>query len=473
MSDDILQVEREGAVQVVTLNRPDRLNALNQPLTDALLAYFEARRRDTDCRVILIRGAGRGFCSGADLKAAGQPDRLRDGPDGDWVLRDLMKAMRACPQPIVALVHGAAAGGGLAIALASDVIVAAESAAFHSAFIKIGLSASELGVSWRLQRTIGISAAREMLLTGRPMRAADALRTGLVSQVVPDNELLACGRTLAEEMLGAAPDALRISKHYARQRAGDRRLRHGARVRGARPDSDDPAGRRGAGAAGRTQLSAPAMSLTFDLYWSFRSPYSYLATPRLLDLVTRCDVTCNVRPVYPLAVRTPEFFDTRDPLWGPYLMRDIRREAEFLGLPIRWPRPDPVQQSAEAGYRMQQPYIHRLTHLGVAAAERGRGLPFLREVSHVIWSGEVNDWHQGDHLAGAAARAGLDWAELSAAVDADPARYAEIVAASQTDQRAAGHWGVPMMVFGGEPFFGQDRIDQLVWRLRQAGMTDR
>ena len=77
------------------------------------------------------------------------------------------------------------------------------------------------------------------------------------------------------------------------------------------------------------------MSLSFDLYWSFRSPYSYLATPRLLDLVERHDVTCNVRPVYPLAVRTPEFFDTRDPLWGPYLIRDIRREAEFLGLPIR------------------------------------------------------------------------------------------------------------------------------------------
>ncbi len=124
-----------------------------------------------------------------------------------------MKAMRACPQPIVALIHGAAAGGGLAIALASDVIVAAESAAFHPAFIKIGLSASELGVSWRLQRTIGISAAREMLLTGRPMNAATALRTGLVSQVVADDALLDAGLAMAGEMLRAAPDALRISKH--------------------------------------------------------------------------------------------------------------------------------------------------------------------------------------------------------------------------------------------------------------------
>jgi len=209
----ILQVEAKDGYELVTLNRPDRLNALNQPLTDALLAYFESKRRDAECRVILVRGAGRGFCSGADLKAGGQPDRLRDGPNGDWVLRDLMKAMRACPQPIISLVHGAAAGGGLAIALASDVIVAAESAAFHPAFIKIGLSASELGVGWRLQRTIGISAAREMLLTGRPMNAAAALRTGLVSEVVADDALLEAGVTMAGEMLRAAPDALRISKH--------------------------------------------------------------------------------------------------------------------------------------------------------------------------------------------------------------------------------------------------------------------
>src|ERR1700678_3667781 len=135
----ILKVERHGAAEHVTLNRPERLNALNQPLTDALFAYFETKRRDTEVRVIVLTGAGRAFCSGADLKAGGQPDRLRDGPDGDWVLRDLLKTMRACPQPIVALVHGAAAGGGLAIALAADVIVAGASAAFHPAFIKIGL----------------------------------------------------------------------------------------------------------------------------------------------------------------------------------------------------------------------------------------------------------------------------------------------------------------------------------------------
>jgi len=162
--------------------------------------------------VILVRGAGRAFSAGADLKASGQPDALRDGPKGDWVLRDLMKAMRACPQPVISLVRGAAAGGGLAIALASDIIVASETAAFHTAFINVGLSGAELGASWRLQRMIGVSRAREMLYTGRPLNAADALSLGLVSSVTADGELDAYGEALAADMCRARPDALRLSK---------------------------------------------------------------------------------------------------------------------------------------------------------------------------------------------------------------------------------------------------------------------
>ncbi|WP_293676596.1 2-hydroxychromene-2-carboxylate isomerase [uncultured Phenylobacterium sp.] len=215
------------------------------------------------------------------------------------------------------------------------------------------------------------------------------------------------------------------------------------------------------------------MTLSYDLYWSFRSPYSYMVVPRLLALEAEHDVRCVVKPVYPLAVRTPEFFETRDPLWIRYFMVDVFREAAFLGLPFRWPRPDPVQQSADKGYRMEQPWIHWLTHLGVAAAERGRGLQFLKEASHTIWSGEVDNWQAGEHLARAAERAGLDWTELSKAVDGDPSRHAAIVAENQEAQRAAGHWGVPMTVFGGEPFFGQDRFDQMVWRMKQAGLSAR
>lgn len=213
VSDDILLIEDLGdGIQRLTMNRPDRLNALNHPAAEGLLAHFEGLRRKTEVRLVIIRGAGRAFSSGADLKAGGTPEALRDGPNGDWVLRDLMKAMRACPQPLIATVRGAAAGGGLAIALASDVILASESAAFHPAFINIGLSGSELGVSWRLQRMIGLSKAREMLLAGRPLLAQAALDAGLVSAVTPEGELDDQGLALARDMTRAGPDALRLTK---------------------------------------------------------------------------------------------------------------------------------------------------------------------------------------------------------------------------------------------------------------------
>ena len=213
MSSDILIAETlDAGVQRLTMNRPERLNALNHPLAEALLAHFEGLRRNTEVRVVIVRGAGRAFSSGADLKASGTPEALRDGPNGDWVLRDLMKAVRACPQPVIATVRGAAAGGGMALALACDVVIASESAAFHPAFINIGLSGSELGVAWRLQRAIGLSKARETLLAGRPLLAPAALETGLVSTVTSEEGLDEAGLTLAREMTRASPDALRITK---------------------------------------------------------------------------------------------------------------------------------------------------------------------------------------------------------------------------------------------------------------------
>lgn len=216
------------------------------------------------------------------------------------------------------------------------------------------------------------------------------------------------------------------------------------------------------------------MSLSFELYWSFRSPYSYLATPRIVDLVTRFDVGCDVRPVHPLAVRDPEFFRRVNPMWPPYLLRDTLRIAQMEGIPYGWPRPDPIVQDIARGViAEEQPYIHRLTRLGVAAVERGRGLPFLHAVSDVIWSGEVDGWHEGDHLAKATARAGLDLDELDAAVSADPERYEAKIQANQDAHAAAGHWGVPTCVFEGEPFFGQDRLGHLVWRLEQHGLRPR
>src|SRR5437870_6533660 len=136
------------------------------------------------------------------------------------------------------------------------------------------------------------------------------------------------------------------------------------------------------------------------------------------------------------------------------------RIAEYQRIPYGWPRPDPiVQDFATRKVATEQPYIHRLTRLGVAAMERGRGLSFVAEVSRIIWGGDVDGWNEGSHLAGAAARAGLDLAELDAAVAGDAARHDAVIAENQRALEAAGHWGVPTMVFAGEPFFGQDRIE--------------
>jgi 2-hydroxychromene-2-carboxylate isomerase len=144
------------------------------------------------------------------------------------------------------------------------------------------------------------------------------------------------------------------------------------------------------------------------------------------------------------------------------------------GIPYAWPRPDPVVQDiATRKISADQPYIRRLTRLGIAAVERGRGLPFIEQVSHTIWSGEVNGWHEGDHLAKAADRAGLDLAALDAAIEGDPEAYEARIEANQAAHTAAGHWGVPTCVFEGEPFFGQDRLDHLLWRMEQHGLAPR
>jgi 2-hydroxychromene-2-carboxylate isomerase len=215
------------------------------------------------------------------------------------------------------------------------------------------------------------------------------------------------------------------------------------------------------------------MTLSIELYWSFRSPYSYLATPRLVEMQKEYDFDIDVRPVYPLAVRSG-FFEKLNPLWVPYMFRDTFRLAQMLGLPYRWPRPDPVKIDPGTLLATQdQPYIHRLVRLGCAASEAGHGLEFIREVSHVIWSGEFENWAEGDHLAKAAARAGLDLAELDAKITTDPAKYDAIIDANQKAHRDSGHWGVPTMVFQSEPFFGQDRFDVLLWRLKQHGLKSR
>jgi 2-hydroxychromene-2-carboxylate isomerase len=149
------------------------------------------------------------------------------------------------------------------------------------------------------------------------------------------------------------------------------------------------------------------MTLTYDLFWSFRSPYSYLLKPRLLEFERDYDVKTNVRPIYPIAVRIDGFFKNVNPLWRAYLVRDVARTAHMLGMPFSLPNPDPIVMNLQTGeVPKAQPYISRLTRLGVAAAERGKGLELLKEVSATIFGGAL-DWHLGDHLAKAVARAGL------------------------------------------------------------------
>lgn len=212
------------------------------------------------------------------------------------------------------------------------------------------------------------------------------------------------------------------------------------------------------------------MSRSVDLYWSFRSPYSYLATGRIVELAGDLDLDIAVRVVRPIAIRDPNFFQRVDPRMPPYVLMDSRRVAEMKGIPFRWPRPDPVvMDMTTREIPAEQPYIHRLNRLGVAAARAGKGLGFLDEVSRVIWNGTVDDWHLGDYLARAAERAGLDFAALEQVVESEEASLDAELVANEDALAAAGHWGVPTLVLDGEPYFGQDRLDLLAWRLRRDG----
>ena len=216
------------------------------------------------------------------------------------------------------------------------------------------------------------------------------------------------------------------------------------------------------------------MSLSVDLYFSFRSPYSYLALPKTMRLVADYDVTVNLRPVYPLAVRIPDFFKRTNPQFARYVALDSWRVAQHEKIPFRFPRPDPiVQNMATLEVAEQQPYIHRLTRLGALAQLEGRSLLFVDAIARVLWDGTVTPWNEGDHLARAAEKAGFDLAAMDKAVAADPDRFEAAIAGNEKDHAASGHWGVPTFVFEKEPFFGQDRIDLLIWRMQGRGLARR
>ena len=216
------------------------------------------------------------------------------------------------------------------------------------------------------------------------------------------------------------------------------------------------------------------MSQIVEIFYSFRSPYCYLLTDRLAVLVGDFNVAVDIRPVYPIAVRNPEFFRRIDPLYRPYHLQDSIRLAETLNIPYRRPKPDPVVQDLESGdIAAEQPYIRRVTRVAQAAADIGLGLDYVSAVMPLMWDGSTDNWHEDAHLADACCAAGLDFPALDARAESDAEKLDRQIERNQDAQREAGHWGVPLMVFAGEPFYGQDRFDTLCWRLTQQGLYKR
>jgi enoyl-CoA hydratase/carnithine racemase len=214
-----LLIEHHDGVDWVTLNRPESLNALDASLIDALNAYFQGMQRNRDTRVVVLKGAGDNFCAGLDLKQAmarrgGQTELpgVTESLDSQRRIADIVLLMRRCPQPIIALVQGAAAGGGFALALAADIRIAARNARMNCAFIKLGLGGCDIGTSYFLPRLVGVSVASELILTGRFIHADRALAVGLVSEVVEAADLDTAADPYVDAMMTASPIGLRLSK---------------------------------------------------------------------------------------------------------------------------------------------------------------------------------------------------------------------------------------------------------------------
>ena len=217
MSDIEISYPHEHITQI-TLNRPANLNAMTSNMVEELHAAFHAIARDRESRVVVLTGQGRGFCAGLDLNGYG------DVPGYEWHgamekglatqkhIASLIPQMRSLPQPIIAAVNGPAAGGGFALVLGSDIRFCSETARFNAAFIRIGLSACDIGTSWLLPRLIGAARAQELMLTGRLFDAAEAVRIGLVVDCVPEESLLEVAYAKAEEIMLNTPIGVALTK---------------------------------------------------------------------------------------------------------------------------------------------------------------------------------------------------------------------------------------------------------------------
>lgn len=202
----------------ITLNRPAKLNAMTSELVQGLHDALDQLAVDASVRVVVLTGAGRGFCAGLDLNGYGKAPhtaslgRVQSGFAVQKHISSLIPHMRSIPQPIIAAVNGAAAGGGFALVLGSDIRLSGQSAQFSAAFIRLGLSACDIGTSWLLPRIVGAARAQELMLTGRGFTSEEAYRIGLVVEVHDDDNLLAAAYAKARQIIALAPMGVAMTK---------------------------------------------------------------------------------------------------------------------------------------------------------------------------------------------------------------------------------------------------------------------
>lgn len=218
MSELVLVDQPRSGVTVLTLNRPDQLNAMTAELCAALHAELAVIRAERSCRAVILTGSGRAFCAGLDLRGYGSTpgndgtDAARDRLGNQEHMSRLVLALRGLPQPVIAAVNGPAAGLGFALTLGCDIRFAAHEAVFRAAFINIGVSNCDMGTSWLLPRLIGASRSHEMMLTGRRVSAEEALAIGLVADLVPGSELLERALEAGSQIAELAPWGVRLTK---------------------------------------------------------------------------------------------------------------------------------------------------------------------------------------------------------------------------------------------------------------------
>ncbi len=218
MGELLLVEDPLPGVRLLTLNRPEQLNAMNAELCEALHSAVRELGGERSVRAVVLTGAGRGFCAGLDLHGYGLApgnsgaEEARDRLANQQHMSTLVLALRALPQPVIAAVNGPAAGFGLALALGSDIRFASAQAVFRVAFVNIGVSNCDMGTSWLLPRLIGASRAHELMLTGRRFDAQEALRIGLVADVVEGQELRERALAAAQQIASLAPWAVRLTK---------------------------------------------------------------------------------------------------------------------------------------------------------------------------------------------------------------------------------------------------------------------